>query len=253
MSDIMDEFEFKPLTEGLGFHPKKEPVAAPNSSVGLSLSSSLGFPTGPVDLTTPLPRTGQLPKSGPEVSPIKAKDSLPSTTVDEILKTLQEKRRPEFSKQTQKTRIDASPEPQKYKRSTWDFSAFMLDSMLVLASNLLCLVILLLTTKIDLFSNLYNPDSAGMVYISLASLFLGTAWIYMVATRVFLGCTPGEWIFDQRLGLPEETGSALYTLKTVLRSTIMLSTGLIFLPVLSALVNRDLVGKWLNLELQKKV
>jgi hypothetical protein len=272
MSDIMDEFEFKPLTEGLGFHKKIQD--SPTQSVigndgreknrknfstdepqelsSLQLDAMLGTlgKNRIPDISTPLPRTSH---SGEKVDVTSASQTeLPTTTVDEILKTLQEKKRPSLALNTGKTRIDATPEPIKFNPTIWDFSAFTLDLMLILASNLLCLIILLITTRVDLFANLYNPDSAGMIYFSLAALFLGTTWIYLVVNRIFLGCTPGEWVFDQRLGFPQETGTASYSLKIVLRTTIIILSGMIVFPLISLALHRDVLGRWLGIPMMKK-
>lgn len=238
-ADQDDEFEFKPLTEGLGFHKKNQEKiqTQPQSAVKFQIDPSLDLTINP-----PLPRKGfdsQTP----------AKNPSSTNTVDEILKTLNEKRGVDFSNERQKLH---EPAPVVYKKSAWDLSAGLLDAMLVTAATLLCLIILLVVTKIDLFANIYRPDAQGMVYLSLLSLVAGVTWIYLVSHRVFLGYTPGEWVFDQRLGKPEEFGSSSYALKAIARSTIVLATGLIIFPVLSMAMNRDYLGKMLGLELVKR-
>lgn len=262
MSDIMDEFEFKPLTDGLGFH-KKTQTETPRESRSLgfeseNLTSSLfnQIPNPPQpkgqsnsQLTNPLSTT--LPRPQKESAPLTT--DLPSTTVDEILKTLNQRKRPEFTQAPVKTKIDATPEEPKFKAAAFDFSAFLLDIMLILAMNLLCLITLLVTTKIDLFANLYKPDAENMIYLSLLALFAGTSWIYLVATRTFMGCTPGEWVFDQRLGLPEETGSAMYSLLVMARATLVIASGAVFFPLLSMIMNRDILGRFMGLQLMKKI
>lgn len=260
MSDIMDEFEFKPLTDGLGFHKKNQTEKSNNGdrSEKLEKPSSL-FTQEPMKaqfdlggelsnpLSTPLPRTQRQPAEKIPVS-----NDLPSTTVDEILKTLNDRKRPSFQQPQVKTKIEITPEAPVFRSTAWDFSAFLLDLMLVLAINLVCLILLLVTTKVDLFANLYNPDTDNMIFISMGVLFLGTSWMYLVMTRVFMGCTPGEWIFDQRLGLPEETGSAMYSLLVVARAVLILATGLVIFPLISAFANHDVLGRWMGLELMKR-
>lgn len=231
-----DDFQFKPLTEGLGFH-KKSQEKAPQKN-------QFKFQSETEDLTIGPP----LPRKGFDSNPPLSKKPESSSTVDEILKTLNEKRSFDFS---EKTKLN-EPAPIVYKKSTWDISASLLDTMLVTAATLLCLIILLLVTKVDLFANLYNPDSQGMVYWSLVALVASIAWIYLVGHRVFLGCTPGEWVFDQRLGKPEEFGTSEYALKAILRSTLVLMTGLIVFPLISLFMNQDYLGKLLGLELVKR-
>lgn len=316
MSDIMDEFEFKPLTEGLGFQKKNNEPAKSGFSQTLNTQFTESFGTdftekssdkipnrpavknainnslnafnqfeeintkSDIDaavahlekggtfgqsripemkptqsafksntpLSTPLPRTENTKLAKKTNTP----GAMPATSVDEILKTLQDKKMPQLSPSVARSRIDATPEPEKFQKTTWDFAAVMLDVMLVVASNLMCLIILMFTTHVDLFSNLFNPDSAGMIYKSIAALVLGTTWIYLVVNRIFLGCTPGEWVFDQRIGFPKDTGSAMYSLKIVLRSTLIVVTGLIFFPLASALMNEDILGTWMDLQMMKK-
>ena len=328
MSDIMDEFEFKPITEGLGFQKKNnESPAKEGLSQTLSAQFTEGFnsdfaertserasdkiPDRPAvkmaisnslnafnqfndlntkagmdaaiahlekggtfgkskvpelkaapsltknvapstTLSTPLPRTENKNTAGLQAKKQNTSNDVPTTSVDEILKTLQDKKMPGIANNATRTRIDATPEPVKYKKTAWDFAAFMLDVMLVVASNLMCLIILMFTTHVDLFSNIFNPDSAGMIYKSLAALVLGTTWIYLVANRVFLGCTPGEWVFDQRIGFPKDTGTAMYSLKIVLRATLTVITGLVLFPLASALLNEDILGTWMDLQMLKK-
>lgn len=259
MSDIMDEFEFKPLTDGLGFHKKNQAEKTNSERAERLEKHSSVFGTEPLKaqfdmdaeistpLSTPLPRTQRQP-----TEKIPSSMDLPSTTVDEILKTLNDRKRPQFQQTQVKTKIEATPEAPVFKATAWDFSAFLLDLMLVLAINLVCLILLLVTTKVDLFANLYNPDADNMIFISMGVLFLGTSWMYLVATRIFMGCTPGEWIFDQRLGLPEETGSSMYSLLVVARSVLVLATGLVVFPLISAFTNRDVLGRWMGLELMKR-
>jgi hypothetical protein len=230
-----DDFEFKPLTEGLGFHKKSQEKATPKNQ--------MKFQADVQDLTInpPLPRKGF-------DSTQNSKKPAPTTTVDEILKTLNEKRSVDFS---DKAKLNEPAAP-VYKKASWDFSASLLDALLVTAASLLCLIILLVVTKVDLFANLYHPDAQGMVYWSLVALVAGITWIYLVGHRVFLGYTPGEWVFDQRLGKPEEFGTSQYALKAIARSTVVLVTGLIVFPIISFAMNQDYLGKLFGIELVKR-
>jgi hypothetical protein len=243
MSDIMDEFEFKPLTDGLGFHSKNQSRIAQTVPADIPKETKSSFEGG--GFSTPLPRPQR------EKAPLST--DLPSTTVDEILKTLNQKKRPDFVNSKIKTKIDATPELPRFKTSSWDFSSFLLDLMLILAMNLLCLIVLLLTTKIDLFANLYKPDAEHMIYWSLLGLFVCTTWIYLVVNRMFMGSTPGEWVFDQRLGHPQDTGSAMYSMLVMARATLVIASGIILFPIISAVMNRDILGRIMGLEIMKKV
>jgi hypothetical protein len=224
-----DDFQFKPLTEGLGFHKKSADKSKVAQASGSGTSALQFRDEASMDLTINPP----LPRKGFDSTQSLKKPAAPST-VDDILKKLHE------------------PAAPVYKKTAWDLSASLLDAMLVTAATLLCLIILLVVTKVDLFANLYRPDGQGMVYWSLLALVGGVTWIYLVGHRVFLGFTPGEWVFDQRLGKPEELGSSTYAIKAILRSTIVLVTGFIVFPLISFATNRDIIGKLLGVELVRR-
>lgn len=233
-----DDFQFKPLTDGLGFHKKPSQTIKPKVENKSFIDRDLSMLT---DLSAPLPRKGEIAKAIiPEINK--------ENTVDEILKTLNQRKQQDFI-ETQKT---APVQTQIYKPTRIDFSAALLDGLLIFAGSLFCLIVLLLVTKVDLFANLYRPDSQGLIYLSLLTLICGVAWIYMVAHRLYLGFTPGEWVFDQRLGKPEQLGSASYSLKAAARTTFVMATGFILFPVLSLMMNKDVLGKITGLEMFKK-
>ncbi len=244
-----DDFQFRPLTEGLGFHKNSTKADSQNSSKKIEKKSFLDMDMA-VDLTSPLPRKNFDTKPATEPVHIPAQMPTPGhSTVDEILKTLNQKKSFDF---IDKTHIHQKA-VETFKTTRFDLSAALLDTMLITAGSLACLIILLLVTNVDLFANLYHPDSQGLIYLSLITLAAGVSWVYMVAHRVYLGYTPGEWVFDQRLGKPEDMGTASYAMKTAFRMTVIIATGYLVFPILSALFNKDVLGRMMNLELMRKV
>lgn len=278
--DPFEDFEFKPLTEGLGFHKKKATEATSETQTEFKVKPEF-------NLNTPLPR-----KSKEEIKNITAQET--SSAVDEILKTLNDKRGLDFKNsnedqakinakitakniaqntyqnkqvqiakststdsqlQIQKIKTDLSKITATEKKSTTapqSIGALFLDGLLIVAAQLLCMIIMLVVTKVDLVANLTQPDAQNMVYFATAALFAGVAWIYLVVNRAFLGQTPGEWVFDMTLGQTEQTATASYALRTMARSTLVILTGFFVLPLLSVITRKDLAGKITGLELQKK-
>jgi hypothetical protein len=245
--DPFDEFEFKPLTEGLGFHnrtPAKKAVIAPRVSRDLELElmapeiKSVPRPQMHTQMNSPLPRREE---RTPEIT-----NTNTTAKVDEILKTLGERRQFEFT------------EPEVAKGPAWatsrpDLSAILLDGMLVFAAYLGALIVLLTVTKIDLFGNLINPDPEGFIYMGLAGLLATVIFVYMTVHRMFLGCTPGEWVFDQRLGLPRDMRNTSYSIRVAGRAVLVIATGLITFPLLSFLLRRDLLSHATGVQMMKKV
>jgi len=259
--DPFDEFEFKPLTDGLGFHKKKTPKqnleapeVAPSSKSALIKDHGLNLleDTSTDLLRPPLPRKSKIPTGPSDLTEVGGAPSAPGpTAVDEILKTLQKSRNFELEKKTAKAKI-TTPAVEEFKATSWSFSAALLDSMLVIAASLLCMIILLVVTRVDLIGNLSRPDSEGMIYIATLALFATVSFIYLVVNRVFVGHTPGEWAFDQRLGKPSELNSPMYTVKVLARSVLVIVTGFIVVPLISAVMNRDLAGEITGARLYKK-
>ncbi|PWU15792.1 MAG: hypothetical protein C5B49_11350 [Bdellovibrio sp.] len=258
--DPFEEFEFRPLTEGLGFHgsaPNSGPSSAPNSgkpsspasTVASSFNSEIS-PAGahsnshekksiekPMDLPalkSPLPRK----KSE------KAKEEKKSDKIESVLQSIKT-RNLDFMEARDPV-LDAPATAINY-----DVSAVLLDSMLLIASFLTCLIILLLVTHVDLVTNLAKEDTSTTLILSLAGLFGALSWSYLVLTRVFMGATPGEWVFDQTMGRKDQFGTLSFALLVVARTTVLVATGLIVFPIVSMVIGRDLLGHWLGLELHK--
>lgn len=217
--DFPDDFQFKPLTEGLGFHPKKqnEPTAKVSTPVfETKVKASL--------LETPLPRPKPTPKSPTQ--------TIQQQTVDGLLKTLQDKNKNLKIEDKTKT---LSP----YIHTSPSLSAGLLDWLLIVSIGLFYMMLVTMTLKMDLIK-LISQGGAG-VLLSTAGLFLTVGFIYYVAQRIFIGYTIGEWAYEQRLGLPEEYKNG-YSIRVFSRQLIIMLTGIILLPLLSWIVQRDLAG-----------
>lgn len=262
-NDPFEEFQFRPINEGLGFHRKnKKENSTPTTSGPFAASISTTSEQTSLKTTTatpkespfqsPLPRKGlsdlEQPKSSIQIKvPVIEDNSISQaqTAVNEILKSLNQKRQLDFEEEVKKQKTLLKPsKPQLF--------ASVLDGMLILASFLMSLILMLTITKVDLVSNLTNPNSSAWVYISTVSLFAAVTFIYMVVNRAFLGYTPGEWAFDQICGKDADRKSLLYIPRTMLRTLIVMLTGFVILPIFSYLFNKDIAGKISGLMLFKK-
>ncbi len=259
-TDPFEEFEFKPLTEGLGFHQKKPTASTaqnfPESMASSPASSKMGLKTGlDLDFTSDeelnpfkktLPRKSTPSPVTPAIAPI-------PSPVDEILLSLKKNRQLEIEEDKKQLReLKNSQAVINWQASGFSVWAAILDGLLVTASALMCMMIVLVVTQVDLFSNLSNPDTEGLIYLATLSLFAGVSFVYMVITRVFMGMTPGEWAYDLRIGKPQEQGSVLFTFQIVLRQILVTLTGFILLPLISLLMGKDVTGKILGLSLHRK-
>ncbi len=236
-SDPFEEFEFKPINEGLGFHRKQKMQINTNSH---SFNSNT--------FSAPLPRSESRPNTQPQFQmPSIEDDSIAKaqTAVNEILKNLNQKRQMDFVHDTERATHD-------YKKSKPYFFAASLDAMLIVAAFLMSMIAMLSITKIDLFMNLNHAETSRFVYVATAGLFLTVAFVYMVVNRAFLGYTPGEWAFDQCCGNENQKNSVAYIPRLVFRTLVVMATGFITMPMLSYLFNKDVAGQIAGVTLFKK-
>ncbi len=256
--DPFEEFEFKPITDGLGFHRTQKPLEKPATQA----KSIPDFSDAVKEtlFSTPLP-TKKSKNSGGDayVDLYNERTTLSQTQthdiVDEILKNIEtskQKTPPSFQMPKSEARVITSRAEPVYKPSGPLMTALFLDLMLVSASTLLFLVALLAITKIDLLQNIKNPDDQGAVYISLFLLFASVSFIYYSVFRAFLGYTPGEWAYDQKIQVPSDRIDFFALTKIVLRSILIFVTGGFVIPLISWVLGKDLLGEFLDLPLVRK-
>lgn len=250
--DSAEDFQFKPLTSGLGFQKKSLQTESALQHAVMQISTQpeiakleIHEALTPAKIPTQIPSTPKQNKTEPGTS----------EKVETILKNLRDRRLNfeetlKFPQPPPKTTV--KNKESVFFQSSFDFSAGLLDSMLVLSLCLTALISLIFVTGADLFQSLMNPDPQGAVYIALAAVIVGFSFIYLMATRAFLGSSLGEWIFDQQLGTQDDQVSASYTYKVALRSLVVIATGFVLLPILSIIMNRDLPGQITGLRLIKK-
>lgn len=238
--DLLDEFEFRPLSSGLGFH--KANSSASDSNSRFEIKEALPRPN---DLRNMPANLSVLNTSSIADLEIEAREKAESSL------TKSRPALPDFVERKPSDNLDAG-HGKSWVPSVWEPGAILLDALLVSALFLICLMLLIAVTKIDLFSSLSQPDPQRMVYWSLGSLWLTLCFSYLNISRAFFGNTLGEWVFEQRIGEPQQMKSASYVLRVCLRSLILFGTGFVVLPLISFALNRDLVGSWLNLCLLKK-
>lgn len=288
-SDPFEEFEFRPLNEGLGFHkgadkaPEKKPVAPIEPALKAKILESQAGANGlgalsrapgnlseaPISAAIPKPKDSKIPflkNALPRPGQLKTPASMPFEQLPNADKILEKiaKQNLDFEEQTRQNqypleqnrkqptslREKASQTTHSTESTTnYSLSALILDGMLLTAAFLTCLIILLMVTKVDLVASLADPEATQMLYISLGGMFMALAWLYLVVHRMGLGATTGEWVFDQRLGRADQLNTASYLMKTSLRSLIVVATGLIPIPLVSLILGKDLLGRWLGVEL----
>ena len=277
--DPFEEFEFRPINEGLGFHRKNKSqqssVASGFDMGGFSpqptkTSFNIKTPAPAATVNTPsfsspLPRNEFKAEARQEfrtdtrndyaTPSVKGNYNIPTieddsiakaqTAVNEILKNLNQKRQLDFLNETEKVNAEL-------RKSRPILFAASLDAMLIVAAFLMSMIAMLTITKVDLFLNLSHPETSGLIYTATGLLFVGVAFIYMTVNRAFVGYTPGEWAFDQRLGTQPQMETLMYIPRTAFRSFVTIATGFVTLPLLSYLFNKDVAGQISGVALYRK-
>ena len=256
-NDPFEEFEFRPINAGLGFHGKQKtiasvPVATPTPlSAQKQIQAMTAKAVAPqTKFNSPLPRLESRPENAGRSQihiPTIEDDSITKaqTAVNDILKSLNQKRQIDFVQDTAKQK-------HAYKKSKPQLFASVLDGMLIVSAFLMSLIVMLSITKVDLFLNLSHPQTSKMIYVATFALFLAIYFIYMVVNRAFAGYTPGEWAFDQICGSENQSEELTYIPKLVFRTVLVAVTGFVVLPFLSFLFNKDIAGEMTGISLFQK-
>lgn len=286
--DPFDEFEFKPLTDGLGFHKKAlslkdglkstgvldEELAGIPSSMPQSMLEDSSKPTGkkhrfedvlsslektPLARSKDLQFTEPLPRKAMEVEtprPVRSPFPQPNAYKNPVnlpthVEKVGEKVTPKTgAKEKTGTRRGAADSPQRnLLPASVSFAAATLDGVIVFALTLVFLIALLGVTKVDANMVMRNVSTDLMTQISLGVLFVAVMQMYVIIARSFFGRTLGEWTFDLQVGRDDEQKRESYPLRIALRSLVTTMTGLVILPLFSALFGRDLAGRISGVEL----
>jgi uncharacterized RDD family membrane protein YckC len=151
------------------------------------------------------------------------------------------------------TRRGAADSPQrKLQAATVSLESALLDFNIVMGLSLVFMMALLMITKVDLNIVMKNLNTDYMTQASLGVMFIAVMQMYVVISRSFFGRTLGEWTFDLQVGEDSEQKQETYPLKIALRSLLITFTGLFCLPLISALLGRDIPGQVTGVKLYRQ-
>lgn len=273
----MEDFEFRPITEGLGFQKeeiKEEPSIKREAHARSQTDSHKAFldETGAASSgqirpdvqnlidetlqpepkqTSPfenkiLPREGEKPKS--QIPTLNPRTYAKHPTMDfrdtpdynlKRTQALLEKERAELSE----------TEVPKYHKTLGHVACYIFDGIVVLGLVSLFAASLSFATGIDLWALALTSELTVSFYITLAIMALTVLNIYMTLTRSFFGSTLGEWAFEIQVGTDEQRQSLLYPARIFSRALLNTVTGLVIFPLLSFIFRRDLLGQITGAEL----
>lgn len=286
--DPFDEFEIKPLSDGLGFHKKtntlseqikksglienqttKIPVLTeeqrqavkPNvqNQVFTDLLKSLEMPLSEkaklnmgVSISEPLPAPGSRKRSVEIETPVRP-NVPPAGEPDKIKPSV----RPAVSPLSQAVqdvglKRGAADSPLRMLESApVAIASAVLDAIVIFALTLVFLVALMTVTKVDLAALLFRTGLDVSTRFAFAALLISVMMMYVVVVRSFFGRTLGEWTFDFQVGDDKQQKSAKYPLQILWRSIVVTATGVVVLPLLSLIFKKDIPGRLSGLQLYR--
>jgi len=130
--------------------------------------------------------------------------------------------------------------------------SIFLDTMVSTALALIFLLSLLLVTEVDLMNVWSSSQQDLMTQVSMGLLYISVYQIYVIISRSFFGKTLGEWTFDFQMGSLEQQKSAFYPIRVLLRSLIIVLTGVVVLPLFSFIFRRDIAAYFSGLQLYEQ-
>jgi len=222
---MSEDFEFKPLTEGLGFHKKvidlkeKEETSVSGKASSSSFHPSVNSAAKTVHVTEPGARkASRIPSSSTDTT---WKPTLPKANIDEAAQGL---RLPQL--------IPVA--------ASWPAAVF--DTTMVLGLTLIFSAAVFAVTHIYISNLILMIQTDGAAQAATAAMIISVFEIYSVTCRTFFGKTLGEWTFEYRLGSYAQQQQVLYPLKVAWRGLVTAITGFVLLPALSTVLRKDVAG-----------
>jgi hypothetical protein len=275
----LDNFEFRPLTKGLGFDkstqekesrtpvrraisappapevhrpqfemPEKDFATPPNDTpVSRSLKKMLDSLPPSVDFAEDKERElklhrPQMPDT-PFAPPSFQTQVAPAATISQGFDiTLDNSLSQAFPKEEVSKRFYhqlVTPIPQ-YKEITTSFASAFIDMMIVLGLASLFVVTLVAITQVDLVRMLTSSELSQRMLIELGLLYFGVTLFYFMLSRGLFGSTLGDWAFDVQLGSAEQRRHLGYPLQVIFRTFMIIVTGIVIVPLLSLIFAKDM-------------
>jgi hypothetical protein len=129
-----------------------------------------------------------------------------------------------------------------YRLALWSWLASMIDGLILISLStvfILTFSFLMQANVESLIGSLIHSQHRALIF---TEVFILCSWIYMITVRTILGSTIGEWACEIRLGQPQERLRANYVLRVAWRSTLIVVTGVVTLPLVSLIVGEDTAG-----------
>lgn len=125
----------------------------------------------------------------------------------------------------------------------------LIDLMITISLSCFALILFTVLSKFQLLGSLKLLLFEKSLFQIFSITFLFLLWMYLILTRYFMAATLGEWSCQIRIGLPSQRLQNDYFLRVLVRSTVIMLTGVFLLPLLSLIFKRDFVGDLCGLKI----
>lgn len=125
----------------------------------------------------------------------------------------------------------------------WSWMSAFIDTIVLVSISCFALIFfsVLFKTPAREILKVFSIESKTTELFVVSFLF--SFWAYMIMMRVFMGASLGEWSCQLRLGQPMQRINPTYVLRVMLRTTLLLATGVVIFPLLSLIFKKDLLGE----------
>lgn len=128
------------------------------------------------------------------------------------------------------------------KLALWTWLSAAIDALVLISVSCFFAIAFSFLMKVSPASLISTFIKEQQLPINLVLLFLLSTWSYLIFMRAFIGASIGEWTCDLRLGQPLQRYKATYILKVILRTSLVILTGVFVLPLISLFAGRDIAG-----------
>ncbi|MEQ1722587.1 MAG: hypothetical protein ABL930_05385 [Pseudobdellovibrio sp.] len=128
------------------------------------------------------------------------------------------------------------------KLALWSWMSASIDALILISISCFGIILfsILMKTQMRDILQISNVES-NIIRLFMVS-FLFSFWAYLVVMRLFMGASVGEWSCHLRLGQPVQRIKSSYVLRVIARTTLMLLTGVVVIPIVSLILKRDIAG-----------
>jgi hypothetical protein len=129
-----------------------------------------------------------------------------------------------------------------FKLALWSWMSAFIDTLILISISCFGIILFSILMKTQMRDMLkISAVESNIIRLFVVS-FLFSFWAYLVMMRLFMGASVGEWSCQLRLGQPVQRIKSSYVLRVIARTTMMLLTGVVVIPILSLMLKRDIAG-----------